>query len=74
MLAFPQMGDRRNYFQGKNVKTFGPRHQLEEWLRRGKNGNKGVTWFENMETTFTLPTAADASGDDAFMPVRHMWE
>ncbi|KAL1518640.1 hypothetical protein AB1Y20_002928 [Prymnesium parvum] len=56
-LAFPQPGDRRSYFAGPCSRRFGPRHLIEEWLRRANNGdNKGVKWFENMESVFTLLT------------------
>lgn len=44
------------------------------WLRRAQNSEiKGVKWFENMETVFSLPTG-DAATDDPFFEVRHMWE
>ena len=46
---------------------------IEEWLRRGGNGEKGVKWFENMEACFSLPTGA-STADDPFYLVRHMWE
>ena len=72
-LAFPQNSDRRAYFQGESSKRFGPRHLIEEWLRRGDNGEKGVRWFENMESVFNMPTG-DADADDPFFRVRHMWE
>ena len=55
-LAFPQNSDRRAYFQGEGSRRFGPRHMIEEWLRRGGNGEKGVRWFENMECVFSMPT------------------
>ena len=72
-LAFPQNSDRRAYFQGEGSRRFGPRHLIEEWLRRGENGEKGVKWFENMEACFSMPTGA-AAADDPFYLVRHMWE
>jgi hypothetical protein len=73
MLAFPQHGDRRNYFSGNGQKRFGPRYMVEEWLKRGKNGEKGVTWFENLYLVFTIPKG-DTSEDDPFYETRHMWE
>ncbi|KAL1508654.1 hypothetical protein AB1Y20_004750 [Prymnesium parvum] len=74
-LAFPQSGGRRSYFMHSSAhRTFGPRHYLEEWLKRGKNGDhKGVKWFENMETVFSLPKG-DVGTTDPFHEVRHMWE
>lgn len=78
MLAFPQIGDRRDYFTPRNEQwRFGPRHFIEEWLKRGDNGTyKGITWFENMEQCFSLPTVDDqtARDNDKFFEVRHMWE
>ena len=72
-LAFPQNTNRRAYFQGEGLKRFGPRHLLEEWLRRGQNGEKGVRSFENMEAVFSMPTG-DSDPQDPFYLVRHMWE
>lgn len=73
-LAFPQNGERRLYFSGGAPRRFGPRHFLEEWLKRGKNGEKGVRWFENMETSFTLPIDANMDDADPFKPVMRMWD
>ena len=71
MLAFEELGERRCYFQGTS--RFGPRHILEEYLLRGKNGAKGVKWFENMLTCFTLPTG-NVTESDPFQATRYMWE
>lgn len=74
MLAFEESSDRRAYFNAPGkAKRFGPRHVVEETLLRGKNGAKGVKWFENMLTCFTLPTRNNV-GDDPFQATRHMWE
>ena len=54
MLAFPQPGGRRVYWEEPKG-GFGPRHKLQAWLRLGDNGEKGVRWFENMLLCFTLP-------------------
>ena len=76
-LAFPQVGDRRQYFRGNRTSggglPFGPVHFLEDYLSMGGNGFKGVRWFENMLTCFSLPTG-DAEESDPFFRVRHMWE
>ena len=58
MLSFPQHGGehvRRSYFQSPPG-GFGPSHNLQEVLRQGGNGDKGITWFENMQKCFRLPT------------------
>ena len=53
-LAFPQHGsDRRAYFDNVH---FGPQHNLKRVLALGENGEKGIKWYENMVTCFTLPT------------------
>ena len=59
-LACPQNSDRRAYFQGEGSRRFGPRHMIEEWLRRGGNGEKGVRWFENMECVSACPQVQPA--------------
>lgn len=71
MLAFEEQGERRAYFQG--CQRFGPRHVVEEYILRGKNGRKGVKWFENMLTCFTLPTGS-VPESDPFHATRYMWE
>lgn len=55
MLAFPQAGERRAYFQ-EPAGGFGPRHRLAEWLRLGENGSKGLAWFEMVDACFSLPS------------------
>eukprot|EP00965_Chrysotila_dentata_P203036 6181479-Pleurochrysis_carterae.AAC.1 len=79
MLAFPQAGDRRQYFN--QCVTFGPVHNLEPVLALAGNGptTKGIKWFENMIATFTLPqpsanSTTTADPDDDFRVVRRMWE
>lgn len=75
MLAFEEIGCRRNYFSGISGRAshFGPRHCVEEFLLRGKNGVKGVRWFENMLTCFDLPKG-DVPNTDPFYKTRYMWE
>lgn len=74
MLAFEEFGDRRAYFPSSSgTARFGPRHVIEEYIIRGKNGSKGVKWFENMLTCFSLPTGNVPEGDP-FHSVRHMWD
>lgn len=64
MLAFPQTGSRRAYFQEPSG-GFGPRHRLAAWLRLGGNGEKGLGWFEKMEACFTLPVYSKNEFRDA---------
>lgn len=74
MLAFEENADRRAYFSAPGkFRRFGPRHVVEETLLRGKNGAKGVKWFENMLCCFSLPTRTNTD-NDPFMQTRHMWE
>uniref|UniRef100_A0A7S3AX02 PiggyBac transposable element-derived protein domain-containing protein n=1 Tax=Haptolina ericina TaxID=156174 RepID=A0A7S3AX02_9EUKA len=77
MLAFPQPGGRRVYWEEPNG-GFGPRHKLQAWLRLGDNGEKGVRWFENMLLCFTLPgyTRGDKEWkkDDPFQLTRRFWD
>ncbi len=79
MLAFPQAGSRRAYFQ-EPAGGYGPRHRLADWLRLGQNGEKGLAWFEMVDACFALPTYsanefrdAGHKGDadnDPFKPTR----
>ena len=64
MLAFPQTGPRRAYFQ-EPFGGFGPRHRLAEWLRLGANGDKGIGWFERMHACFMLPSYSQQEYCDA---------
>lgn len=78
MLAFDEKGDRRAYFNppvGNKRNFFRPRHIVEETLLQGRTGGvKGVKWFENMLTCFTLPGGEEVREDDPFKLTRHMWE
>ena len=74
MLAFPQPGSRRAYWQ-EPVGGFGPRHRLREYLALGQNGEKGVEWFEQMHTCFALPTKPGTYvSSDRFYQTRFWWE
>lgn len=75
MFAFEELGSRRNYFSGISGRPshFGPRHCVEEFMLRGKNGVKGVRWFENMLACFELPKG-DVPDTDPFYQTRYMWE
>lgn len=64
MLAFPQTGDRRLYFQ-EPLGGFGPRHRLADWLRLAGNGEKGLQWFEKMDACFQLPVYSRQEFRDA---------
>eukprot|EP00965_Chrysotila_dentata_P094975 3140685-Pleurochrysis_carterae.AAC.1 len=68
MLAFPQAGERRMYFNTRV--TFGPSHELESILQIGNGGSakKGVHWYENMLATFTLPAYSDSERSAASDP------
>ena len=70
MLAFPQPGDREEYFK---TPAFGPAHNMATMLARGENGPKGRRWFNLMHASFSLPTGSVAE-DDPFRAVRCMWE
>eukprot|EP00965_Chrysotila_dentata_P020667 684307-Pleurochrysis_carterae.AAC.3 len=74
MLAFPQPGDRRAYFN-KYV-AFGSVHNLEEPLRLGASyeRTKGIKWFENMHLVFALPVHTDGEVGDPFQAVLCMWD
>jgi hypothetical protein len=63
MLAFPQPGDRRAYWT-EPIGGYGPRHNLQRVLALGENGEKGVKWFEKMNTCFKLPRFK--RGEDGF--------
>ena len=78
MLAFDEKCDRRAYFNsplGSRRQLFRPRHIIEETLVLSRSGGvKGVKWFENMLTCFTLPGGEAVREDDPFKLVRYMWE
>ena len=71
MLAFPQAGSRRDYFT-ERPGGYGPRHRISDYLRLGRNGEKGAAWFERMHACFTLPTYGDER--DPFNPTRRWWD
>ena len=73
MLAFPQPGNRRAYWQ-EPVGGYGPRHRLREYLALGQNGEKGELWFEQMHACFELPTKPGTTTADRFFPTRWWWE
>ena len=68
-LAFPQTGDREQYWR---TPVFGPIHRLKGILALGQNGEKGRKWFLQMHAAFALPSAEDES--DPFSLVRPMWD
>lgn len=73
MLAFPQPGDRRAFWQDP-VGGYGPRHRLREHLALGQNGEKGEMWFEQMHACFQLPTKPGTTNADRFFASRWWWE
>ena len=74
MLAFPQAGDRTNYWT-EPPGGFGPRHRLADWLRLGGNGEKSGWWFRQMVACFEMPPKPGTSAtNDPFYPVRYFWE
>ena len=70
-LAFPQPGERRAYFQEPEG-GFGSRHRLGDFLKLGRNGTKGLLWFEDMHTCFCLPEDPNSEGDP-FRKTRRWW-
>jgi hypothetical protein len=72
MLAFPQPGERRAYFQ-ESPGGFGPRHRLADYLKLGRNGKKGLLWFEDMHVCFGLPEYPNSEGDP-FRKTRRWWD
>ena len=55
MLAFPQQAStRRSYFQFP-VGGYGPSHQLNAILLQAGKGTRTLSWFEQLNSCFTLP-------------------
>merc|ERR1712086_717987 len=71
ILAFPQQGGRDSYFSDPEA-GFGPRHDMKKWLKQGYGGERGIKWFQQMQSCFELPTYGLPC--DPFNKTRKFWD